>query len=51
MGEGVNIVKVVALEVIMALVIFSGKTKGSFWCSALSEEEISQSFSPGAIVP
>ena len=50
-GEGVSIVKVVALEVIIALVIFSGKTKGLFWCSALSEEEISQSFPQGAIVP
>ena len=29
-GEGVSIVKVVALEVIIALVVFSGKTKGSF---------------------
>ena len=28
-GEGVSIVKVVALEVIIALVVFSGKTKGS----------------------
>ena len=50
-GEGVSIVKVVALEVIIALVIFSGKTKGLFWCSALSEEEISQSSPQGAIVP
>lgn len=29
-GEGVSTVKVVALEVIVALVAFSGKTKGSF---------------------
>ena len=28
-GEGVSIVKVVALEVNIALVVFSGKTKGS----------------------
>ena len=50
-GEGVSIVKVVALEVIIALVVFSGKTKGSCWYSALSEEEISQSFPQGAVVP
>ena len=29
-GGGVSTVKVVALEVIVALVAFSGKTKGSF---------------------
>ena len=29
-GEGVSAIKVVALEVIVALVAFSGKTKGSF---------------------
>ena len=50
-GEGVSAIKVVALEVIVALVAFSGKTKGSFWCSTLSEEEISQSLPQGAVVP
>lgn len=43
--------KVVALEVIMALIIFLGRSKGLLGCFTLSQEHFSKPFPQGAEVP